>query len=170
MYGYGTEATPFGELVIVVSAKGLVAVGLGEALEDVLRRIRKRLNVDVHVDQRRAQPYLNKLAAYLAGRATLEDVEIDTCLMTAFQKKVLLELRDVPYGSVVTYGELAHRIGKPGAARAVGGALARNPIPLVLPCHRVIASDGSLGGFSSPEGVAAKARLLALEGAAPQSR
>ena len=170
MYAYGTQATPFGELVAVISAEGLIAVGLGEPPGDVLERVRKKLPVAVKADEQRTRPYLEKLGAYLRGESRLDDMAIDTCLMSPFQKRVLLELRKVPAGSVVTYGELAHRIGKPGAARAVGGALARNPIPLVLPCHRVIASDGGLGGFSSPDGVATKARLLALEGVEPSQR
>ncbi len=79
-----------------------------------------------------------------------------------FQKKVLLLERQIPYGQVSTYGKLAHKLGHPGAARAVGTALARNPFPIIIPCHRTIRSDGSLGGFGG--GLKLKRQLLELEG------
>lgn len=79
-----------------------------------------------------------------------------------FQKKVLLLERQIPYGQVSTYGSLAHKLGHPGAARAVGTALARNPFPIIIPCHRTIRSDGSLGGFGG--GLKLKRKLLELEG------
>lgn len=79
-----------------------------------------------------------------------------------FQKKVLLLERQIPYGQVSTYGRLAHKLGHPGAARAVGTALARNPFPIIIPCHRTIRSDGSLGGFGG--GLKLKRQLLELEG------
>ncbi len=78
-----------------------------------------------------------------------------------FQRRVWRALRKVPFGATVSYGELARRIGRPGAARAVGAALAANPLPILIPCHRVIAADGSIGGFSGPSG--AKAWLLRHE-------
>ena len=79
-----------------------------------------------------------------------------------FQKKVLLLERQIPYGRVSTYGRLAHKLGHPGAARAIGTALARNPFPIIIPCHRTIRSDGSLGGFGG--GLKLKRQLLELEG------
>ncbi|MFQ5945626.1 MAG: methylated-DNA--[protein]-cysteine S-methyltransferase, partial [Anaerolineae bacterium] len=82
--------------------------------------------------------------------------------VTPFQAQVLRATLSVPHGRVASYGEIARRAGNPGASRAVGGALSRNPIPIVIPCHRVIASDGSLGGYSS--GTHIKERLLRLEG------
>ena len=93
-----------------------------------------------------------------------------TCLLPqpdGFQADVLHACRQIPYGRTVSYGELARRIGRPTAARAVAGALGRNPIPLVIPCHRVLYSDGRSGGFSAAGGVALKVRLLTLEGSPP---
>ncbi len=84
---------------------------------------------------------------------------------TAFQLDVWKALADIPYGVTTTYGELARRVGRPGAARAVGQANGANPLPIVVPCHRVVAADGGLGGYAG--GADTKRRLLALEGAAP---
>lgn len=83
--------------------------------------------------------------------------------MSEFGTAVLRECRKTAYGRRTTYGELARRAGKPGAARAVGAILARNPVPLIIPCHRVLRTDGSLGGFSAVGGVRIKQRLLELE-------
>ena len=86
-----------------------------------------------------------------------------------FQGKVLRACREIPYGRTSGYGQLARRIGRPDAARAVAAALGRNPLPIIVPCHRVLYSDGRLGGFSAPGGLELKRRLLALE-AAPKAR
>ena len=83
---------------------------------------------------------------------------------TDFQKRCWAELQKIPYGQTISYGEEARRLGRPTACRAVGGANGRNPIPVIIPCHRVIAADGSLGGFSG--GLDIKRKLLALEGIA----
>lgn len=82
---------------------------------------------------------------------------------TEFQRRVLQRCRRIRFGHTLTYGALAAAVGRPGAARAVGQVMARNPIPLVIPCHRVVGSHGTLGGFSAPDGVRMKQRLLALE-------
>lgn len=92
------------------------------------------------------------------------DCKIDDRLISsAFRKTVLFALQEIPYGHFVTYGELARRVGKPKASRAVGGALGANPLPIVLPCHRVVAGEGKLGGFTG--GLPLKIKLLDLEGA-----
>lgn len=102
------------------------------------------------------------LDRYLQGREVDFDVEVDISHLGMFTQKVLTELRRVPWGDVKTYGWLAKKIGKTGAARAVGQALKRNPIPIIIPCHRIIRDDGTIGGFSM--GVNIKERLLVLEG------
>lgn len=89
---------------------------------------------------------------------------MDLTSLTDFQRRVLLTTQQVPRGKVTTYGEIACQIGQPRASQAVGQALGRNPVPLVIPCHRVLASDGSLGGYSGGGGVKTKAQLLQLEG------
>ena len=106
-----------------------------------------------------------QLEAYFAG--TLRQFDLPLRLEgTPFRRKVWEQLRQIPYGQVISYGELARRIGQPGAARAVGGANRHNPIAIIVPCHRVIASDGSQGGYSGNcDGSAeVKRALLALEG------
>lgn len=101
-----------------------------------------------------------QLAAYFAGELTGFDLPLAP-ETTPFQGRVLAELRKVPYGATVSYGELAKRVGNPKASRAVGMANGRNPIPIVIPCHRVIGADGDLTGFGG--GLDTKRRLLALE-------
>ena len=95
----------------------------------------------------------------------LSDVEVDLDDVGPFERAVYDVARAVPPGATVTYGEVAIRIGHPGSAREVGTALGRNPVPLVVPCHRVVAAGGRLGGFSAPGGTTTKERLLAIEGA-----
>jgi methylated-DNA-[protein]-cysteine S-methyltransferase len=94
-----------------------------------------------------------------------EDVELDISALPDFERLVLEATRGIPPGETRTYGELAAAIGSPGAARAVGRALGRNPIPIIIPCHRILAAGGRSGGFSAPGGSATKLRLLSLEGA-----
>lgn len=105
-------------------------------------------------------PVTEQLRAYFAGDLTEFEIPLAP-KTTPFQGIVLTALRKVPYGTTVSYGQLARRIGKPGAARAVGMANGRNPIPIIIPCHRVIGADGSLTGFGG--GIEAKRWLLALE-------
>lgn len=102
------------------------------------------------------------LDRYLQGRKVDFEIEVDISDLGSFTQMVLNELMEIPHGETRTYGWLAKKVGKPGAARAVGQALKRNPIPIIIPCHRVIRDDGSIGGFSM--GVNLKERLLALEG------
>ena len=92
------------------------------------------------------------------------DVELDLSDRTAFQRAVMHRCRRIPRGQVLTYRQLAARAGHPGAARAVGNVMATNRVPLIVPCHRVVGSSGKLGGFSAPQGLAMKRRLLRLEG------
>lgn len=93
------------------------------------------------------------------------DVAIDESHLTAFERSVERACRAIPYGETMSYGQLAAKVGRPGAARAVGRVMATNRYPLVVPCHRVLASGGGLGGYSAPQGLAMKRRLLALEAA-----
>jgi O-6-methylguanine DNA methyltransferase len=102
------------------------------------------------------------IIAYLSGKSRSFSLPIDLDGQTPFQKKVWQMLQAIPYGRVRSYGWVARKIGKPGAARAVGAACGANPVPLLVPCHRVVAGDGSLGGFSG--GLSNKKRLLKLEG------
>ena len=106
-----------------------------------------------------------RLADYASGRSVdFSDIVLDFEGIAAFETTVYHALRKVPRGSTVTYGELAGLAGSPGAAQAVGTAMARNPWPVVVPCHRVLAAGNKPGGFSAPGGLVTKAKLLAMEG------
>jgi len=125
----------------------------------------------VHFDKDLLPDLQQRIIAYFEGEpvdfSTDPAVSLDG--LSAWDHKVLLSCRKIPSGRTTTYGELAVRIGHPGAARAVGSALARNPIPLIIPCHRVLRTDGHLGGFSAPGGLTTKQALLRREQAAVPS-
>lgn len=105
------------------------------------------------------------LQRYFHGeRIEFSDIPVDLRALPPFRQKVLNKIRTVAFGQICSYGQIAEMSGSPHAARAVGGALAANPIPIIIPCHRVVASDGRLTGFSAPGGVHAKKILLQLEG------
>jgi len=152
--------TPIGTLLVAATDRGLCQIsfdpdrGLEELSETLGRRV---LRVPRRVDDVRRE-----LDEYFEGRRTEFDLPLDVSRVPEFQRVVLHELALVPYGEVTTYGALAARVGKPRAARAVGGAMNRNPIPIVLPCHRVIGASGSLTGYGG--GLDRKRALLKLEG------
>ena len=100
------------------------------------------------------------------GRTDLSFIDLDQAQVPAFHRKVFAVLRAIQAGQTLTYGQVAARAGSPGGAQAVGQALARNPWPVIVPCHRVLAAGGKPGGFTAPGGMVTKARLLALEGVA----
>lgn len=104
------------------------------------------------------------LQDYFAGRAVTFTSPLDMSGVSRFDEEIYAVAKKIPYGEVRTYQGVAREAGSPGAARAVGGAMSRNPFPLVVPCHRVVRSDGGMGGFSAPCGIDLKRRLLALEG------
>jgi len=104
------------------------------------------------------------VTVYFRGVKVSFELSLDESGFSPFQREVYSVTRRIPYGEVRTYGEIAQGIGKPDAYRAVGTALGKNPLPLFIPCHRVIRNDGSLGGFSAPGGIGLKARILRLEG------
>jgi len=110
----------------------------------------------------------DQLARYFAGQKVCFTASLDSSSLSPFARSVLRALARLPYGRTTTYGQLAQQIGKPTAARAIGTVLARNPIPIIIPCHRVVSSDGSLGGFSAPGGASLKRRLLLMEGNPPR--
>ena len=99
---------------------------------------------------------------YFAGTRTVFDQDVDLSVLSDFERSVLQTAREIPYGEVIPYAELARRIDKPKASRAVGNALGHNPVAIVVPCHRIVRSDGSLGGYTG--GVEFKRKLLAIEG------
>jgi methylated-DNA-[protein]-cysteine S-methyltransferase len=153
---YDLVETPVGVVLVAASDEGVCRISYAADVDAVARAVGRRvLRVPARLDEAREQ-----LAQYFAGERRDFDLALDL-RAPEFQRAVLTELARVPYGEVATYGELARRIGKPRAARAVGGALNRNPIPIVLPCHRVVGAGGALVGYAG--GLERKQRLLALE-------
>ncbi|MFI2782135.1 methylated-DNA--[protein]-cysteine S-methyltransferase [Streptomyces sp. ALB3] len=161
-----------GPLLLAATRAGLVTVVLHArpAVRDgALGELRARLGaepVEAPASALLAEP-VRQFAAYFAGALREFSLGLDWSLSSGFQREVLRELEaGVPYGKVVGYGDLARRVGQPGAAQAVGAAMGSNPLPVVVPCHRVVESGGGLGGFGG--GLETKRQLLALEGILPQ--
>jgi O-6-methylguanine DNA methyltransferase len=161
---FGVRRTDsIGPIWVAVSACGLVAVELGEDQGTILRTL-QRLGFDqISPDAERTAGALDQITEYLEGNRVSFDMPIDWSVLTPFQSQILQATFDIPYGEVRTYGELAQGLGKPGAARAVGRAEATNPMPLVIPCHRVIGADGKLHGYGTGNGLETKTWLLRLE-------
>lgn len=111
-----------------------------------------------------ANAAMAQILEYLAGKRLSFNLPIDWTLITPFQKQVLEVTQFIPFGESLTYGQIAAKLGKPSASRAVGGALGRNPMPIIIPCHRVVAANGNLTGFSAADGILTKQWLLELEG------
>ena len=156
--------SPIGPVNIALSAHGVVAIDFSDGEEAFLSWIQKRTGVYPRRSAERMAEATHQVEEYLAGKRAAFDLPIDMRFLTDFQDTVLRAVMEVPRGEVITYGALARMIGRPKAARAVGRALGSNPITIVIPCHRVLASDGSLGGYSGRGGVRTKADLLRLEG------
>jgi methylated-DNA-[protein]-cysteine S-methyltransferase len=115
------------------------------------------------------QDAIDRMVSSLRGEADdLVDVPLDLDALPPFQRKVFEVVRTIPAGETLSYGEVAAAVGSPGAARAVGQALGRNPFPIVIPCHRVLAAGGRIGGFTAQGGVSVKAKMLAAEGVTPR--
>jgi methylated-DNA-[protein]-cysteine S-methyltransferase len=159
------RGTPVGDLFVAVSDRGVVAVDFGPSEAHFLRKIQRRTRAaPVHAPRQVAEAG-RQLRAYLAGRRKRLTLPIDLGALSGFQRQVLLVTAKVPRGQVSSYGQIARRIGRPKSARAVGQALGHNPVPILIPCHRILASDGSLTGYSGRGGIKTKEWLLRLEGA-----
>ncbi len=155
--------TPLGPVWAGVSDGGLVAVDIRQGADRMLRLLKHLGYAEIVEDQQRVQAALEQIGEYLAGKRQTFNLPIDWSVMLPFQEEVLRLTYGIPYGQTLTYGEIAHRIGRPRSARAVGRAQATNPMPLVIPCHRVLGSDGGLHGYGAGEGLATKAWLLEME-------
>jgi methylated-DNA-[protein]-cysteine S-methyltransferase len=161
---YSTFPSPIGDLTAAVTGRGLVRVGLPvddpvELVDDLERRLGER-PVESGRDVAPARAQLDE---YFAGERQAFTMPLDWSLARGFRLRVLEEMFQIPYGQTVTYAELAGRAGNPRAPRAAGQACATNPIPIVLPCHRVLSSDGGLNWYSG--GLHFKEFLLRHEGA-----
>lgn len=160
------QPSPLGRLSIIEGPAGVLAVCFGPAQQcDALERVGAAFQAPLNVVLTPRVAACRELEEYFSGARRSFEVSLDGSLVSGFKRRVLEELARVPFGSLVTYGELARRAGSPRAARAVGAAMRENPLPILVPCHRVIASDGSLGGYSA--GLEVKRQLHALEGIGP---
>lgn len=153
-----------GVIYIASSEKGVCKISLTlDSSAEFKSWIKKHFpEYEVIESRKQNKEAIDQIKLYLARKLKKFELEIDM-IGTEFQKKVWRETMKIPYGETLTYSALAKRIHKPNSQRAVGNALALNPLPIVIPCHRVVASDGSLGGYTG--GVKIKEFLLGLEGA-----
>ncbi|MGA2490157.1 MAG: methylated-DNA--[protein]-cysteine S-methyltransferase [Anaerolineales bacterium] len=160
-----SRETPIGKLWLAVSDLGLVAIECGLTQAEFETYLVKRFKRTVEVAPMHIQAIAGQLEKYLSGWQRTFTLVIDWTVLRPFQQSVLQITYEIPYGETRTYKEIAERIGRPHAARAVGRAEATNPMPLVIPCHRVIGTDGKLHGYGLGEGVKTKEWLLKMEGA-----
>jgi methylated-DNA-[protein]-cysteine S-methyltransferase len=163
--GYDVVESPVGPLLVAATDRGLLRVSFdaGGDPEEELERIARLAGPRVLRAPRAVADAQRELDEYFAGRRRAFDLPVDLRGQAPFTVAVLGELAKVPYGHTRTYGELATRAGNPKAARAVGMVMNRNPLPIVLPCHRIVGASGSLVGYGG--GLERKEQLLRLEGA-----
>jgi len=159
---FGSLETPIGPVFVAISNRGLfdVAFGVTNQVRYVARlgtRVERALP-----DPRAVSGVVDQLDSYFSGNITRFSIPLDLRVSSDFTYRVLRNASLIPFGQTMSYGEMAKLIASPRASRAVGGALGRNPVPIVVPCHRVIAGDGRIGGFTG--GLAIKKALLRLEG------
>ena len=161
-FRWSTTSTPIGDLLLVATQDGLARVAFGcEDFDAVLRALQD--GSGEHAAQHDAPEAEAQLAEYFAGERRQFDIALEWRLATGFRGTVQRALCGIDYGRTQSYSELARRLGNPKAVRAVGSGCATNPLPIVVPCHRVLRSDGSLGGYRG--GLSIKQHLLDLEAA-----
>jgi methylated-DNA-[protein]-cysteine S-methyltransferase len=162
---YRTVETPVGELLLAATAQGLVRIAFAsEDLDTVLQSLATKISPRILRAPRRLDLAAGQLDDYFAGRRRSFQLPLDLRLSTGFRRSVLEHLQGIAYGTTESYATVAAATGHATAVRAVGSACATNPLPVVVPCHRVLRSDGSLGGYLG--GLGAKQALLDLEAAA----
>lgn len=162
---YRTVDTPIGSLLVAATGRGLVRVAF--ELEDhdaVLGTLAASVSPRILRTDRRTDVVARQLEEYFEGRRRSFDLRVDLRLVSGFRRTVITHLRDIAYGTTESYAAVARAAGNPGAVRAAGSACAHNPLPVVIPCHRVVRSDGTIGQYLG--GTATKAALLALESTA----
>ena len=159
---YRTVDSPVGRLLLAATERGLIRVAYDvENHDQVLETLATRVSPRILRAPGRLDPVASQLEEYFAGRRTAFELSLDRSLSQGFRLAVLEHLPEIGYGRTESYTEVARAAGNPAAVRAVGSACATNPLPVVVPCHRVLRSDGSLGGYLG--GLGAKRTLLDLE-------
>jgi len=165
---YRVVESPVGDLLVVTSSAGLVRLAFDlEGHDDVLAALADEISPRLLASAARTDEVARQLDGYFEGRLQQFEVPVDLRLARGFRGEVLVHLSDIPYGSTASYVQVARTTSSPRAARAVGTACAHNPVPIVVPCHRVIRSGGSLGNYLGNYlgGPDVKVTLLELEGA-----
>lgn len=161
---YRTVDSPFGPLLLAASPEGLVRVAFErEGHDSVLARLAGAVSPRILCSPRRTDDVARQLDEYFAGRRRHFDVAVDLQLVRGFRRAVISHLREIPYGRTESYAAVARAAGNPAAVRAAGSACSHNPIPVVVPCHRVVRSDGTIGQYLG--GSDMKQALLAMEAA-----
>lgn len=162
---YRTIDTPVGSLLLAATDQGLVRIAYpNQGHDQVLAKLAEQVSPRVLLAPRRLDPVALQLDEYFAGHRSAFDVMLDWRLSHGFRRQVLAQLPRIAYGHTASYAAVAAAAGSPRAVRAVGTACATNPLPIVVPCHRVVRSDGAVGGYAG--GPEAKRTLLTLEAAA----
>jgi methylated-DNA-[protein]-cysteine S-methyltransferase len=161
--GFDVVDSPIGPLLVAATDRGILRISFDADPEHELERLARIAGRRVLRAPRAVDPARRELDEYFSQRRQAFDLSIDLRGTTPFTVQVLEELAQVPYGQTATYGQLAARVGRPRAARAIGMVMNHNPIPIVLPCHRIVGSNGSLVGYGG--GLDRKKQLLRLEGA-----
>lgn len=161
---YGQSAPgPLGPVWVALTQRGLWALSYGKDKVDFEADILDRAPAALVFDHKMVAPALKQVDEFLKGKRRGFDLKVDWSGMTPFQIAVRKAVMSVPYGHTASYADIAAAVGKPLAPRAVGGVQAANPISFIIPCHRIVASDGSLGGYGGFGGLKTKAWLLDLE-------
>lgn len=160
---YAIHDSPFGPWIVAATPKGLVKLAFDADVDEVLGELATKLSPRILHERSRLDDVRRELDEYLEGARRGFDLALDWSLVTGFNRKVLRATARIPYGAVSTYSDMARSAGSPRAARAAGNALHNNPIPIVVPCHRVLHRGGGLGGYGG--GLPMKEALLRLEGA-----
>lgn len=166
MFQYQTIITPLGDMTVASDAVGVFSIHFGTADEHFFSSIKKMTGFSPDVAEMGGSfcaQMSAELEAYFNGELKVFKTPLNF-YGTAFQKSVWHAIFAIPYGELTSYGALSRAIGNPKASRAVGGATGKNPIPIVVPCHRVVGTNGALTGFSAPGGINTKIKLLTLEG------
>lgn len=161
---YGVVSTDWGPFAWIASDRGLLGTLLPDHSTRPIESILAERWPDARAGRRAPENLTRAVVDYYKRRPVRFDVPLDLNNGTEFRRAVLMACRRIPHGRTATYADLARDAGRPAAMRAVGSAMAHNPMPLIIPCHRVIRTDGTLGGFSSPDGVRTKRRMLEWEG------
>jgi methylated-DNA-[protein]-cysteine S-methyltransferase len=160
---YAFADSPFGPLLVAVTPRGLIRLAYpNETADEVLEDLARRVSPRMLESARDTGEVRRELDEYFDGGRREFDVDVDLSIVSGFTRRILEAAERIPFGQVITYRTIAAEAGSPRGARAAGNALGSNPIPIVVPCHRVVHSGGGLGGYTG--GLDRKVRLLSLEG------